>query len=148
MTSTTVHPSKFPGDVIAGLVNNVMATAVAGAAVREAVRRGARVRFLQVLPEGLSTEDHANVASVLFKVALQSLHGAHRLPCTFETVVGLAPETLVERSRHAALLVVGADDQDASVKVAGYCEEHGECDVLVVAEPLESRFVAQESGAR
>ncbi len=148
MTPTTVRPPVNPGDVIAGLVNNIMATAVAGAAVREAVRRGARIRFLQVLPEGLSSDDHANVASVLFKVALQSLHGAHRVPCTFETVVGSAAETLVERSRDAALLVVGADDQDASVRVADYCEEHGECDVLVVADPLASRFVAQESRAR
>ncbi len=93
-------------------------------------------------PIGLSTEDHADAASVPFAVALQSLHGSHRIPCTFETVVGSAPETLVERSRDAALLVVGADDQHVSVKVAEYCEKHGECDVLVVAEPRTSRFVA------
>ncbi len=142
MSTATVHPTQTRGDVIAGLVNNIMATAVAGAAVREAARRGARVRFLQVLPAGLSTEDHATVASVLFKVALQSLHGAHRVPCTFETVVGSAPETLVERSRDASLLVVGADDQNASIRVADYCQEHGQCDVMVVAEPLASGFVA------
>lgn len=43
---------------------------------------------------------------------------------------------------------MGADDQDASVKVTCYWEEHGECDVLVVAEPLTSRLLAQVSGAR
>ncbi len=142
MTPTKAPPPVTTGDVIAGLVNDIMALAVAGAAVSEAARRGARVRFLQVLPAGLSTEDHAAVASVLFRVALQALHGAHRVPCTFETVVGSVPETLVERSRDASLLVVGADDQNASTKVADYCKEHGQCDVLVVAEPLACGFVA------
>lgn len=47
------------------------------------------------------------------------------MPCTFETVVGTAPETLVELSRGAALLVVGADAPDAEIRVADYCEQHG-----------------------
>ncbi len=57
-----------------------------------------------------------------------------------ETVVGTAPETLVELSRGAALLVVGADAPDAEIKVADYCEQHCEWDVLVVSEPLQPAF--------
>ncbi len=124
------------------MVNNVFASAVGAAAVREAAARGARIRFLQVLPPGMSAEDHANAASVLFEVALKSLHRHQRIPCTFETVVGDAREMLVERSRGAALLVVGADAPGAKVSVADYCEKHCQCAVLVVTEPLRSAFVA------
>lgn len=130
------------------MVNNVFASAVGAAAVHEAAARGARIRFLQVLPAGMSADDHATAASVLFEVALKSLHRHQQMPCTFETVVGIAPEMLVERSRGAALLVVGADAPDAEVRVADYCQQHCVCDVLVVTEPLQSAFVTGSMTAR
>ena len=129
----TRAPSKAPvPDVVAGLAHDAMAVPVALAAVREAVRRGSRVRFLQVLPVGLSEEDHAGVEAALFRIAIRALQAQPRVPCTFESVVGTPATTLVERSRHAALLVVGHDDPESVVAVAQYCQEHCECEVLVV----------------
>lgn len=124
-----------PRDVVAGLVNDGMAALVAGAAVREAVHRAARVRFVQVLPSGLSTEDREEMDVAMFGVALRALHRQRRVPCTFETVEGEAPQMLVERSRGAAVLVVGRDAPDAVVRVGQYCQEHAGCDVLTVSGP-------------
>lgn len=124
-----------PRDVVAGLVNDGMAALVAGAAVREAVHRAARVRFVQVLPRGLSTEDREEMDVAMFGVALRALHRQRRVPCTFETVEGEAAQMLVERSRGAAVLVVGRDAPDAVVRVGQYCQEHAGCDVLTVSGP-------------
>ncbi len=124
-----------PRDVVAGLVNDGMAALVAGAAVREAVHRGARVRFVQVLPAGLSAEDRSEMDVAMFGVALRALHRQRRVPCTFETVEGDAARKLVERSRGAAVLVVGRDAPDAVVRVGQYCQEHAGCDVLTVSGP-------------
>lgn len=128
----TKSPSVVP-DVVAGLVNDGMATLVAGAAVREALHRGSRVRFVQVLPAGLSAEDRTEMDVAMFGVALRALHRQRRVPCTFETVEGDAALTLVERSRGAAVLVVGRDAPDAIHAVGKYCQEHACCDVLTVA---------------
>jgi hypothetical protein len=129
------QPSSFQPDVVAGLVNDGMATLVAGAAVREAVHRGSRVRFVQVLPSGLSAEDRTEMDVAMFGVALRALHRQRRVPCTFETVEGDAALTLVERSRGAAVLVVGRDAPDTANSVGKYCSEHACCDVLTVAGP-------------
>jgi len=139
-TSTTPGPagrqsSNFAPDVVAGLVNDGMATLVACAAVREAVHRGSRVRFVQVLPAGLSAEDRTEMDVAIFGVALRALHRQRRVPCTFETVEGDAALTLVERSRGAAVLVVGRDAPDSVDSVGKYCQEHAWCDVLTVAGP-------------
>jgi hypothetical protein len=112
-----------------------MATLVAAAAVREAVHRGSRVRFVQVLPVGLSSEDRTEMDVAMFGVALRALHRQRRVPCTFETVEGDAALTLVERSRGAGVLVVGRDAPDAANFVGKYCQEHACCDVLTVAGP-------------
>lgn len=125
----------FARDVVAGLVNDGMATLVAGAAVREAVHRGSRVRFVQVLPAGLNAEDRSEMDVAMFAVALRALHRQRRVPCTFETVEGDAAQTLVERSRGAAVLVVGRDAPDAVDAVGKYCQENACCDVLTVADP-------------
>ncbi|MEO7235199.1 MAG: hypothetical protein ABIW80_07480 [Lapillicoccus sp.] len=138
-------PSDRPpasGEVVAGLVDGPLATAVAAATVREAVARGARIRFLQVLPLGLGAAAHTKAASFLFAIAMTALAGGEMLPVTFETVVGTAPQILVERSRGALLLVVGADAPDARPAVASYCLEHVEGQLLVVSEPLSSESVA------
>jgi hypothetical protein len=125
-------------DVVAGLVNDGMATLVAGAAVREAVHRGSRVRFVQVLPAGLSAEDRTEMDVAMFAVALRALHQQRRVPCTFETVEGDAALTLVERSRGAAVLVVGRDAPGADHAVGKYCQDNACCDVLTVADPGSS----------
>jgi len=125
----------FARDVVAGLVNDGMAILVAGAAVREAVHRGSRVRFVQVLPAGLSAEDRTEMDVAMFGVALRALHQQRRVPCTFETVEGDAALTLVERSRGAAVLVVGRDAPEAVDSVGKYCQTHACCDVLTVADP-------------
>lgn len=145
MTTSPAVSSTHTGHVVAGLVNNALAGAVAAAAVEEATTRHTRVHFLQVLPDGLSLEDHAEVAATLFEVALAAMHGSHGLACTFETVAGYAGPTLVERSVDAAILVVGVDDDHSTVRVADYCVEHCACDVRVVLDPLASRYVAAET---
>jgi hypothetical protein len=139
-TPTTSNPADtqaphYGRDVVAGLTNDGMATLVAGAAVREAVHRRSRVRFVQVLPTGLSADDRSELDVAMFGVALRALHQQRRVPCTFETVEGDAAETLVERSRGAAVLVVGRDAPDAAIFVGKYCQAHAECDVLTVAGP-------------
>ena len=139
-TSSTSRPAgtqtpHHPRDVVAGLVNDGSATLVAGAAVREAVHRGTRVRFIQVLPTGLSAEDRSERDVAMFGVALRALHRQRRVPCTFETVEGDTAQTLVERSRGAAVLVLGRDSPGAVERVGQYCQEHSFCDVLTVAGP-------------
>ena len=124
-----------PRDVVAGLVNDGMATLVASAAVREAVHRGARVRFVQVIPAGLTAEDRSEMDGAMFGVALRALHRQRRVPCTFETVEGDAARMLVDRSTGAAVLVVGRDSPAAVVRVGQYCQEHALCDVLTVLGP-------------
>ena len=126
---------RHPRDVVAGLVNDGMATLVARAAVREAVHRGARVRFVQVMPAGLTAEDRSEMDGAMFGVALRALHRQRRVPCTFETVEGDAAQMLVERSSGAAVLVVGRDAPAAVVRVGQYCQEHAQCDVLTVTGP-------------
>ncbi len=135
-----IQSPHHPRDVVAGLVNDGMAALVAGAAVREAVHRAARVRFVQVLPVGLSTEDRAEMDVAMFGVALRALHRQRRVPCTFETVEGEAAPMLVERSRGAAVLVVGRDAPDADVRVGQYCQEHAGCDVLTVSGPDDAQL--------
>jgi hypothetical protein len=147
-TSTTpgtegAQEPSFAPDVVAGLVNDGMATLVACAAVREAVRRGSRVRFVQVLPAGLSAEERTEMDVAIFGVALRALHRQRRVPCTFETVEGDAALTLVERSRGAAVLVLGRDAPDSAASVGKYCQEHAWCDVLTVAGP---EFSLQPAG--
>jgi hypothetical protein len=139
-TSTTpgaagTKAPSFAPDVVAGLVNDGMATLVAAAAVREAVHRASRVRFVQVLPAGLSAEDRTEMDVAMFGVALRALHQQRRVPCTFETVEGDAAPTLVERSRGAAVLVVGRDASDTPGSVSKFCQAHACCDVLTVAGP-------------
>jgi len=137
-TSTAVGSAgtqspHHPLDVVAGLVNDGMATLVASAAVREAVHRGARVRFVQVMPAGLTAEDRSEMDGAMFGVALRALHRHRRVPCTFETVEGDAARMLVARSTGAAVLVVGRDAPASVVRVGQYCQEHALCDVLTVS---------------
>lgn len=120
-------------DVIAGLVNDSSVGAVARAAVREAVSRGARIRFVQIVPVGSGPDERAASDGVTFTAALRALREAPRVPVTFEMVEGDIATSLVERTDRASLLVVGRDTQSAAGVVAPYCQQHAHCDVLTVA---------------
>ena len=141
MTTQAAHAKEATGtassrrpvpDVVAGLVNDGSAFAVARAAAREAAHRGARVRFLQVTPEHVSEDERDELDRATFRSALRGLRGLSRVPCTFEVVVGEPSQVLVERSQGAALLVVGRDLPIAEHDVASACQQHASCDVLTV----------------
>jgi hypothetical protein len=140
--STTHHDPACPADtplgppapdVVAGLVNDGSAYAVARAAVREASQRGSRVKFVQVAAPGMTPEERDDLDRCTFRAALRALKGLQRVPCTFEVVVGDAGPALVERSVGAGLLVVGRDARAAAPAVARHCLDHARCDVLTVA---------------
>lgn len=119
------------GDVVAGLLDDDAVTAVARAAVREALARGARVRFLQVTTDEPDPTSAGEVTP--FAAALRALREAPRLPVTFETVAGEIGPTFVQRSADASVLVVGRDGRPGEPgTVAGYCQAHATCDVLTV----------------
>ena len=152
MTTTTQLVSPRPrrpapssrrrlGDVVAGLVNDGSAYAVARAAAREASHRGTGVRFLQVVPVGLGMDERADVDRATFRAALDGLRGLPRVGCTFEVVDGEVAQALIERSRDAALLVVGRDLPVTEHDVARVCQRDAACDVLTV-------FTAASSHAR
>lgn len=122
-----------PPDVVAGLVNDGSAYAVARAAAREAARRGSRVKFVQVAAVGMTAEERNDLDHATFRAALQALKGLQRVPCTFEVVDGDAGPALVERSIGAGLLVVGRDAAAGDRDVAQHCQAHARCDVLTVA---------------
>lgn len=124
-------------DVVAGMVDGVMAVSVARAAVREAVARGARVRFLQVLPDGLTPEERAVADETTFAAALRALREAPRVPVTFETVEGDVASLFVQRSTNASVLVIAHEDAEddavtAPAGLASYCRAHCRCDVMTV----------------
>ncbi len=119
-------------DVVAGLLNDNSATAVARAAVREAISRGARIRFVQVVREGMSADERATSDGATFSAALRALREAPRVPVTFEVIEGDAAATFVDRSDRASILVVGRDAPDATGQIARYCQAHAHCDVLTV----------------
>lgn len=120
------------GDVVAALAGDVSTASVARAAVREAVARGARVRFLQVMHEELTAEERAYCEEATFTAALRALREAPRLPVTFEVVDGEPGPTYVRRSEGASVLVVAQDALIDDNGVASYCQAHAQCDVLTV----------------
>ena len=131
---STTHDARRPApDVVAGLVNDSSAYAVARAAVQEASQRGTRVKFVQVAASSLTPEERDDLDRATFRAALRALKGLQRVPCTFEVVVGDAGPALVERSAGAGLLVVGRDAPAAAPAVARHCLDHARCDVLTVA---------------
>jgi len=119
-------------DVVAGLTNDGSAYVVARAAMTQALRRGGRVRFVQVAAPNLSPEERNEVDRATFRAALRAMKGASRVPCTFELADGDPATTLVERSRDAELLVVGHDVPGATHLVAMHCLADAACDVLAV----------------
>jgi nucleotide-binding universal stress UspA family protein len=120
------------GEVVAGLVNDGSAQAVAEAAVAEAVRLGCDVRFVQAITSRLGADDSATADEATFHAALRALRGHSRVRCTFEAVRGDPGTVLVARSRQAAMLVVGEDRPTAKSRVAEYCQSLAACTVKLI----------------
>ncbi|MDO5626951.1 MAG: universal stress protein [Mobilicoccus sp.] len=123
------QPSAGP-DVVAGMLPGPSAAKVAKTAVTEAASRGGRVRFLQVL--GGNTEEKDSGEASTFAAALKALREVPGVPVSFEVSVGEPGRVIVERSRGAALLVIGGDDPDVVDELRDYCVEHAPCEVLTV----------------
>ena len=103
------------GDVVAGLLNDGRAERVARVAVDEALRRGARLRFIQVVDEGLSAAEVAHADQATFRAAVRALRGFRGIPCRFEVVTGDPTAMLVELAHSASALIVGAGDQQGGL---------------------------------
>jgi hypothetical protein len=136
MKTEDAAPSIASADVVAGLVNDGSADAVTRAAVREAARRGSRVRFVQLAAPGLDPEERHEVDRVTFRSALGALRG-HRIPCTFQVLEGDPGTVLMQQSQDAALLVVGH-------AIALHSQQHARCDVLTVSD-TETRSRSSQS---
>jgi nucleotide-binding universal stress UspA family protein len=128
-----VPPVRRVAAVVAGLVNDGSALGVARVALAEAVERGGRIRFVQVVPPGLGADERADADEGTFHAAMVALRAHPRVRSSFEVVVGDVAQTLVEHSREAGVLIVGQDDPGAATRVADYCREHADCEVRVVS---------------
>ena len=123
-------------EVVVGLVNDGMALAVALRAVGLAGDLGASIRFVQVVPRGLSVGERAEAESATFAAGLKAMrHGKHR-GATFESPTGDPAHVLVARSAMAVGLVIGEDrptsEVSGGIDVADYCRTHARCPVHVV----------------
>ena len=139
-TPSRPHPVHPHAAVVAGLVNDGSALAVARAALAEAQERGGRITFVQVVAPGLGAEERADANEGTFHAAMVVLRGHPQVHSTFEVVMGDVAQTLVNRSRDAGILIVGEDDPASRAGVARYCQEHADCEVRTVTadapEPL------------
>lgn len=125
-------------EVVAGLVNDGSAQAVADAAVELSRRFGAPLRFVYVVPTGTPVSATSEVKALSFATALRSLRHGDKQRVTFESPAGDPSQTLVQRSAKARALVVGEDHTDPSEPhrtIAAYCVQHARCEVHVVAHP-------------
>jgi hypothetical protein len=107
--AAVVHLGTAIPEVVAGIVNDGSAGDVATAAVSIARQLRGRVRFVHVLPDKLTGDPRAEVESAMFSNVLRALHGQPRVQAAFEAPTGDPVKVLVERSRAAIRLVVGAD---------------------------------------
>lgn len=119
-------------EVVAGLVNDGSALAVAQAAVTEAVRLRAAIRFVQVLSPELDADARESADAVTFQAALTALRGHSRIRCTFEVVTGDPALVLASRSHGSRALVLGEDRRESEAVVAAYCQQHARCPVVTV----------------
>lgn len=139
-SSGTARRTATVPDVVACMPSGPLAPAVARAAVHEALRHGARLRFLQVIDTETSDQERACADDRTFSAALRALREAPRVRVAFETVEGDAETVFVERSREAVVLVVAGDppastraeQSSARSRIAEYCRGHARCPVLVV----------------
>lgn len=119
-------------EVVAALVDDSTAEAVARAAVRTAKRLGARVRFLQMVVDGhrdleaTAASDHRT-----FLAAMEALQGSN-LRGAFEVVSTDATDRLVEIGAHATRLVLWDDRAEAGASLVARCLGRGICPVQLV----------------
>lgn len=135
LRSALPHPAGAPADVVVGLADDGNAEIVARAAVLEANSRGARVRFIQLLAEGLSPEQQADADQATFRDALRALRGHGGIPCTFEVVAGDPTDALLRLAETAEVLVVGENVSGAGLVGTERCVAEATCPVLVVPVP-------------
>ena len=102
------YTSRQPAEVVAVLVDDESARAVASVAVKEAVERQAPVRFLQVVSSYHDDEGRALAEDTMFLAGLHALHGHPRTHSVFEVVRSDPMAVVRTRSRDAALVVVGS----------------------------------------
>ncbi|MEI2732396.1 MAG: hypothetical protein V9G08_10435 [Dermatophilaceae bacterium] len=119
------------GDVVASLSNDGRAEIIARVAVAEARRRGARLRFLQVVQDGLTADERADADQSTFRGAVRALRGFRGIPCRFELVTGDPTPVLVDLSRNASVIIVG-DDTETGTHAAEACRALGSCPVISV----------------
>jgi hypothetical protein len=139
MSIARSHPAVrytpgLTGDVVAVLLNDGRAESVARAAVAEALRRAARLRFVQVVEDGLSADELADADQATFRAAVHALRGVRGIPCRFELLTGDPTLTLLDLSTSAAELIVGADDGTGRT-IAARCRNGANCPVLTVPVP-------------
>jgi hypothetical protein len=118
-------------EVVAGLLNDGSARAVAAAAVREARRVGGRVTFVRVLPPGAPVPPPDEVDPA-FRAAVDQARHSPAVRLRFERATGPVVETLLARSAGAVALVVGEDHPDATRPVAEQCVSRARCQVVRV----------------
>ena len=118
------------GDVVAGLANDGRAEGIAQVAVAEARRRGARLRFVQIVHEGLTPHERADADQATFRAAVRALRGFRGIPCRFEVVTGDPTPTFLELAHTASAIIVGEGGSFA--EMARQCEADGECQVITV----------------
>ncbi|MEO3937741.1 hypothetical protein V3N99_13425 [Dermatophilaceae bacterium Soc4.6] len=119
-------------EVVAGLVNDGSADAVARAAVEEAAMRQCAVRFVQVLPES-STAPDADERT--FAAAMHALARHSRVRATFEVVGGDPVAVLVSRTTGASVLVLGEDQLGAFPAIAAAAQRKAQCPVRLIPLP-------------
>lgn len=130
------YPSAPPSEVIALLVNDGSAGAVAAVAVHEAAERRAPIRFLQLVSPDHDQAGRSLAEETMFKAALHALHGHTRTHSVFEVVASQVSAVVRRRSRDAALIVVGVDPGDGSSlrhSLAHRCEVAASCPVRTVS---------------
>jgi nucleotide-binding universal stress UspA family protein len=139
------YPSRQPPEVVAVLLDDGSARAVASVAVKEAVRRQAPVRFLQVISPDHDDESRSLAEEAMFRAGLRALHGHPRTHSVFEVVRSHPTRAVRNRSRDAALLVVGVNDRahesqtapGGQGSLADRCRMVASCPVQTVPMPAE-----------
>lgn len=97
-------------DVVAGLLGRDSVHSVSRAAVQVAASHGARVRFVHVVPAGMSAQERDDTDNLGFAAALRALREFPRVPVTFEVAEGEPGPVLVERAADAGTLVIAAGE--------------------------------------
>lgn len=131
-------------EVVAGLVNDDVASLVATSAVALASELGCRVRFVHVVRSDVDRDDGD---STVFETAMRALRGT-KVQAAFEVIAGDPADVLVDRSRVARALVIGCDrpgvaEDECEPSTARLCQAAALCDVRIV-RPARERVLVKE----